>query len=127
MNQVVCAIEPSMHSAYQSCETIEVSATALYDKLSVLEPTVSGLHRRRICVTKQLLMIALPPERWAPARTMPRLEAVGWLRKMAQRADLDRYQKHPRQPKQPSPSPDSSSETTHVSTAQLLAQQGHAS
>jgi hypothetical protein len=58
---------------------------------------------------------------------MPLPEAVGWLREMARRADLDRYQKHPRHPKQPSPSPTSSSETTHVSTAQLLAQQGHAS
>jgi hypothetical protein len=41
MNKVVCAIEPSVHSAYQS-EEIDVSPTAVYDKLSALEPVVSA-------------------------------------------------------------------------------------
>ena len=47
MNRVVCAIEPSIHSAYQSSayqssEDIDVSSTAVYDKLAALEPGVSA-------------------------------------------------------------------------------------
>jgi len=42
MNRVVCAIEPSIHSAYQSSEDIDVSPTAVYDKLSALEPGISA-------------------------------------------------------------------------------------
>ena len=42
MNRVVCAIEPSIHSAYQSSEDIGVSPTAVYDKLSALEPGISA-------------------------------------------------------------------------------------
>jgi hypothetical protein len=33
VNRVVCAIEPSMHSVDQSSEEIDVSSTAVYDKL----------------------------------------------------------------------------------------------
>ena len=113
--------------AYNVLSVLKAALASVYGA-EVVEQEVSGYYiAGEMAKTREGLMIALPPERWAPARTMPRPEAVGWLRKMAQRADLDRYQKHPRQPKQPSPSPDSSSETTHVSTAQLLAQRGHAS
>ena len=42
VNRVVCAIEPSIHSAYQSSEDIDVSSTAVYDKLGALEPGISA-------------------------------------------------------------------------------------
>ena len=40
MAHVVLRVRPSMHAAYQAADTIEVSTTALYDKLNHLEPGV---------------------------------------------------------------------------------------
>jgi hypothetical protein len=115
--------------AYNVLSVLKAALASVHGA-DVVEQEVSGYYiAGEVSKTREGLMIALPPERWAPARTMPRSEAVDWLRKMARRADLDRYQKHPRQPKQPPPASkaDSSSRATHVSTAKLLAQQGDTS
>ena len=41
MQRVVCAIEPSVHAAYQTSEDeIEVSVTSVYNKLGAIEPGV---------------------------------------------------------------------------------------
>lgn len=40
MAHVVLRVHPSIHAAYQAADTIEVTTTALYDKLNHLEPEV---------------------------------------------------------------------------------------
>lgn len=43
MSLVVCGVRPAVHAAYQACkDELEVSVTAIYDKLSRVEPDVSA-------------------------------------------------------------------------------------
>lgn len=112
-----------------------------YNILSVLKSSLAGVYGRKtveeevsgyyiageIAKTREGLMIALPPARWSVAATMPRAEVVDLLRQIARNADLERYQKHPREPKKPPPQRATSTQKPHVSTAKLLAQRREAS
>ncbi|HEX4132696.1 MAG TPA: transposase, partial [Pirellulales bacterium] len=65
------------------------------------------------------LQIAIPPRAWHRRfADLNAVELADELRAMARHAQLRRYQKHPRGPKQPSPKRRGTS--PHVSTARLL-------
>ena len=112
-----------------------------YNVLSVLKSTLASVYGREtveeevsgyyiageIAKTREGLMIALPPGRWSAAATMPKAEVVALIRQIARNADLERYQKHPREPKKPPPQRTKNTQTPHVSTAKLLAQRKEAS
>jgi hypothetical protein len=49
------------------------------------------------------------------------------IRQIARNADLERYQKHPREPKKPPPQRTGNTQPPHVSTAKLLSQRKEAS
>lgn len=112
-----------------------------YNVLSVLKSTLASVYGRQVveeevsgyyiagetAKTHEGLMIALPPKRWSAAEEMPLAEVVDLLRQVARNADLDRYQKHPREPKKPPPQRTKNRDKPHVSTAKLLAQRKNAS
>ena len=112
-----------------------------YNVLSVLKSTLASVYGRQtveeevsgyyiageIAKTREGLMIALPPGRWSAAEKMPLAEVVDLLRQVARNADLDRYQKHPREPKKPPPQRTKNKHKPHVSTAKLLAQRKNTS
>ena len=100
---------------------------SVYDQ-RVVEEEISGYYiAGEIAKTREGLMIALPPRRWSAAQKMPLAKVVDLLRRVAGNADLDRYQKHPREPKKPPPQRTKNKHKPHVSTAKLLAQRKNTS
>jgi hypothetical protein len=111
-----------------------------YNLLSVLKSTLSIVYGRQtaeeevsgcyiageIAKTREGLKTRLPPGRWSAAATMPKAEVVALIRQIARNADLERYQKHPREPKKPLPQRTKNTQTPHVSSAKLLAQRKNA-
>ena len=113
--------------SYNVLSVLKSSLSSVYGQ-KIVEEEVSGYYiAGEIAKTRKGLMIALPPERWSAAATMPRTEVVDLLREIAQNANLERYQKHPREPKKPPPQRTKNTQDPHVSTAKLLAQRREAS
>jgi hypothetical protein len=113
--------------SYNVLSVLKSSLASVYGQ-KIVEEEVSGYYiAGEIAKTREGLMIALPPERWSAAATMPRAEVVDLLRQIAQNANLERYQKHPREPKKPPPQRTKNTQDPHVSTAKLLAQRREAS
>jgi hypothetical protein len=113
--------------SYNVLSVLKSSLASVYGKKTV-EEEVSGYYiAGEIAKTREGLMIALPPERWSGADTMPQADVVDLLREIARNADLERYQKHPREPKKPPPQRTKNTQSPHVSTAKLLAQRKEAS
>jgi hypothetical protein len=108
--------------SYNVLSVLKSALASVYGRESV-EEEVSGYYiAGEISKTHEGLMIALPPERWAEAAAMPLPETADLLRGIAENANLDQYQKHPRGPKKPPPKRTKSKHKPHVSTAKLLAQ-----
>jgi len=68
----------------------------------------------------QGMMIALPPQEWAPFRAMSLPEFADCLRQWARQVDWQRVKKAKQGPKKPPPKKPSASKQRHVSTARLL-------
>jgi hypothetical protein len=66
------------------------------------------------------LMIAIPPEDWAPIAALTANAFARWLKEIAGRVDLARYHKTPRGPKKPPPRKSRYRNGGHVSTHKLL-------
>jgi hypothetical protein len=66
------------------------------------------------------LMIAIPPEDWAPIAALTGKAFARLLKDVAARADLARYRKTPRGPKKPPPKKSRYRNGGHVSTHKLL-------
>lgn len=113
--------------SYNVLSVLKSALASVYGQRTI-EKEVSGYYiAGEIAKTREGLMIALPPERWSEARRMPLTEVIDLLRELAGNADLDRYQKHPREPKKPPPQRRKNKHKPHVSTAKLLAQGKEAS
>jgi hypothetical protein len=113
--------------SYNVLSVLKSSLASVYGQKTV-EQEVSGYYiAGEIAKIREGLLIALPPERWSAAATMPQAEVVDLLRQVAGNADLERYRKHPRKPKKPPPQRKKSTQKPHVSTAKLLAQRKEAS
>jgi hypothetical protein len=113
--------------SYNVLSVLKSSLASVYGQKRV-EEEISGYYiAGEIAKTREGLMIALPPKRWSAARTMPLAEVVDLLRQIAKNANLERYQKHPREPKKPPPQRTKNTQSPHVSTAKLLAQRKEAS
>jgi IS4 transposase len=67
------------------------------------------------------MMIAIPEEHWVGFAEVPTNELAAFLREMAAKVRLQKYQKHPRGPKKPPVKRRHRKDHPHVSTAQLLA------
>ncbi len=67
------------------------------------------------------MLIALPEESWQPLVCMPLKEFAAWLTMVAAKAQLWRYRKSPRGPKNPTPV-ERTCRGAHRSTARLLAE-----
>jgi hypothetical protein len=68
------------------------------------------------------MMVAIPPPYWAVFREMSIAEVAAVLRELASQANLSKYRKHPRGPKQNPPERTAYKNGSHVSTAKLIAQ-----
>jgi hypothetical protein len=113
--------------SYNVLSVLKSTLASVYGGQTV-EEEVSGYYiAGEIAKTREGLMIALPPERWSAARKMSLAEITDLLREVAGNADLDRYQKHPREPKKPPPQRTKNRDKPHVSTAKLLAHRREAS
>jgi hypothetical protein len=66
------------------------------------------------------LMIAIPPEGWAPIAALTTKAFARLLKDVAARVDLARYRKTPRGPKKPPPKKSRYRNGGHVSTHKLL-------
>lgn len=118
---------PGMMTLVTFAGYFKSSLASVYGQQAV-EEEVSGYYiAGEIAKTHEGLMIALPPRRWSAAEKMPLKKVVDLLRQVAGNADLDRYQKHPREPKKPPPQRTKNRDKPHVSTAKLLAQRKTAS
>jgi hypothetical protein len=112
--------------SYNVLSVLKSALASVYGWQTV-EEEVSGYYiAGEIAKTREGLMIALPPERWSAVEKMPSAKVVDLLRQVAMNADLDRYQKHPREPKKPPPQRTKNRHKPHVSTAKLLAQRKNA-
>lgn len=113
--------------SYNVLSVLKSALASVYGRESV-EEEVSGYYiAGEISKTHEGLMIALPPERWLEVAAMRLSETAELPRRIAEKANLDRYQKHPRGPKKPPPRRTKSKNKPHVSTAKLLAQRKEAS
>jgi hypothetical protein len=113
--------------SYNVLSVLKSSLASVYGR-EIVEEEVSGYHiAGEIAKTREGLMIALPPGRWSAVREMSLAEIIGLLRGVAGNADLNRYQKHPREPKKPPPQRTKNRHKPHVSIAKLLAQRKKAS
>ena len=81
-----------------------------------LADEISGIYRG--------MMVAIPPEGWAPFLGLSAPALADKLRILARQIHLPRFKKHRRGPKKPVPPRTRFKEHTHVSTAQLLANDG---
>lgn len=89
-------------------ETVERNISAYYLSLELTQ-TYAGM------------MIAIPPSHWKKFRALTPAEMAQTLTMLAAKANLRRYQKHPRGPKKPPPKKSKYKNGGHVSTAKLIA------
>lgn len=66
------------------------------------------------------MMVALPPEEWAPFQHMPLPDFAAFLKRLARNIDFERYPKAKRGPKKPKTKRHYDPDHPHVSVAKLL-------
>jgi len=71
--------------------------------------------------TYEGMMVAIPPEHWTPFAAMSTKQFATFLKSLAQKVDLRRFQKHRRGPKKPRPKRGKYHNGGHASTAKILA------
>ena len=96
-----------MRSAH-GVEAVEENVSTYY-----LADELAGMYRG--------MMVALPREEWEPVRDWDVPSLARWLKELAKKVRLSRFQKHPRGPKKPRQRRTRFARNKHISTAKLLA------
>ena len=108
--------------SYNVMSVLKAALASVYG-WQTIEEEVSGYYiATELSRTYGGMMVALPPERWAPMADRSASEVAELLQRVARKAHLPRYQRHPRGPKKPSPNRTTDKHKPHVATARLLAQ-----
>lgn len=110
-SNVFAVLRASLRSVH-GVETVEEKVSAYY-----LADELAGLFRG--------MMVALPADEWEPVRNWDLPTLAGWLKTLAKKVRLSRFQKHPRGPKKPKPRRTRFTRNKHISTAKLLATEKH--
>lgn len=110
-SNVFAALRASLRSAH-GVEKVEEQVSAYY-----LADELAGLFRG--------MMVALPAASWEPVRNWDLPTLARWLKTLAKKVQLSRFQKHPRGPKKPKPRRTRFTRNKHISTAKLLAAEKH--
>jgi hypothetical protein len=110
-SNVFGALRASLRSVH-GVETVEEKVSAYY-----LADELAGLFRG--------MMVALPAEEWEPVRTWELPSLAKWLKTVAKKVRLPRFQKHSRGPKKPRQRRTRFTRNKHISTAKLLAAEKH--
>ena len=107
--------------AYHAVSVIKAALRAVHGRETV-EQNVSGYYLSlELTQTYEGMMIAIPASHWRMFRALTPAEMAKALKALAGRANLRRYQKHPRGPKKPPPKKSKYKNGRHVSTARLIA------
>jgi hypothetical protein len=107
--------------AYHAVSVIKAALRAAHGRETV-EQKISGYYLSlEITQTYDGMMIAIPDPNWKMFVGLAPKEMAQVLRTLAAKADLRRYQKHPRGPKKPPPEKSKYKNGGHVSTAKLIA------
>lgn len=108
--------------AFNAVSVLKASLRAVHGEQTVTA-AVSGYYLSlEIRGTYDGMMIAIPEEHWDIFRTLSREQLTAALKQIAEHVRLDRYRKHPRGPKKPSPKKSAYANGGHVATARLLKQ-----
>jgi IS4 transposase len=114
-------------AAYNGISVIKAALRSVHGTDAV-EEHVSGYYlSQEISKTYTGMMIAIPTKHWTIFRTMSVAQLASVLKDLAGRANLAKYQKHPRGPKLPRPERIHNGRSNHVSTARILARRKSAS
>jgi len=106
-SNVFAALRAALRAAH-GAEEVEAGVSNYY-----LADEVSGNYRG--------MMVALPPGDWEALGSWDLPSFAAWLVGLAGRADLGRFRKSPRGPKEPRPRRTRFTKEKHISTAKLLA------
>jgi hypothetical protein len=107
--------------AYHAVSLIKAALRAVHGRETV-EKEISGYYLSlEISQTYGGMMVAIPASHWEVFRRLTHAELARLLKNLAARANLRRYQKHPRGPKKPPPKKSKYKNGGHVSTAKLIA------
>jgi len=107
--------------AYHAVSVIKAALRAVHGQETV-QRKVSGYYLSlELAQTYEGMMIAVPAPHWKKFRELSPAEMAETLKTLAAKANLRRYQKHPRGPKKPPPKKTPYKNGSHVSTARLIA------
>jgi len=108
--------------AYNVVSVVKAALRAEHGHKTI-EEQVSGFYiANEVARTHDGMMIAVPPPKWKVFRKMHPRDFGEELRRLARRARLRAYKRHPRGEKKPVPKRTKYTNKKHVSTARLLAQ-----
>ena len=108
--------------SYMVMATVKAALASVHGTEKI-ENELSGYYvADEISGTYRGMSIAISAEEWAVFGEMSRSEFVEQLRDLAQAANLEASEKHPRGPKKPQPERIKDPKTPHVSTAKILKQ-----
>lgn len=106
-------------TAYNIVSTMKASIRAQHGEEAAEQ--LSGYSiAEDISTTTEGMLIALPPEIWAPVAAWSAEQMGEYLRALARNVSLKRFKKTTRGPKKPQPPRTAAKGTGHVSTAKLL-------
>lgn len=106
--------------AYMIMKVIRAALSAVHGREKIAEEVSDYYISHELSGTYQGMMIAIPEEEWTWFRTLSHAEFIKELRRLASKANLATFRKHPRGPKKPVPRRKKDPKTPHVSTARLL-------
>jgi hypothetical protein len=107
--------------AYHAVSLIKAALRAVHGRETVEKEISAYYLSLEISQTYDGMMVAIPAPRWEVFRRLTHAELARLLKNLAARANLRRYQKHPRGPKKPPPKKSKYKNGGHVSTAKLIA------
>ena len=106
--------------AYMGMKVIRAALSAVHGREKIAEEVSDYYISHELSGTYQGMMIAIPEEEWIWFRTLSDAEFITKLTRLASKANLATFRKHPRGPKKPTPKRKKDPKTPHVSTAKLL-------
>jgi IS4 transposase len=107
--------------AYHAVSLIKAALRAVHGRETVEKEISAYYLSLEISQTYDGMMVAIPAPRWEVFRRLTHAELARLLKNLAAKANLRRYQKHPRGPKKPPPKKSNYKNGGHVSTAKLIA------
>jgi IS4 transposase len=107
--------------AYHAVSVIKAALRAAHGRDTVEQNTSGYYLSLELTQTYQGMMIAIPASNWKRFRNLTPAKMAETLKSLAAKANLRRYQKHPRGPKKPPPKKSRYKNGGHVSTAKLIA------